>query len=265
MPSVIAHLLDGEELTHTSQGYEARVSYQVENVFGNESSRLYTAMQADGVPPIGEPHPTVPNISVVDRQAKCYPNSPNTVRVDVVYRTPEPGEKLAGEGEGVVSLSTTVQTAETQFDAYFDPIRVTYTGESIDEDGNLVTTTTTQTATVSIQEPSTVLRITRRESTPRFEEAIAYVGKVNSRFWSRGLPRQWLCTGITADTDDDGATYIVTYEFQHNPSLSGWDITVAWQDENGNIPEDATDGNGLKRNVQVYPERDFAQLGVGFS
>ena len=120
--------------------------------------------------------------------------------------------------------------------------------------------TINQGADVELSIPQLVLTETRKESSTPANTARAFVGKVNQFACFGGAARTWLCTRIEGTTNDRGASYEVTYEFQYNEQT--WDAVVVFRDPNTQRPVDSPEeGEGIKT-VQVYSVANFAALGL---
>ncbi|MGH9892754.1 MAG: hypothetical protein ACREA0_12345, partial [bacterium] len=233
---------------------------------GNASALLYNAMQSGGVPAFGEPHPTIPLLRCVSRSAQLQAGN-DIAQITLVYKIPKPQQtnpNESGQGgapaAGVVRVGSTVQSTTTQKDRFRTPISVTHTFPVSHEDAEFAGRKITQGVDVDVSVPQLVVSETRRESSTPIFKARSFVGTVNSgSIWS-GAPRTYLCTRIDGQTNDNGLTYEVAYEFQYNPQT--WDATVVFRDPVTQRPVDKpVDGQGIKT-VTIYEERDFGQLGL---
>lgn len=114
--------------------------------------------------------------------------------------------------------------------------------------------------------PERSITVTKQEvTTGDAVSALAkdYVGKTNSLVWdfqaSDGV-REWLCTGITGISNDNGVTYVITYTFQYRADR--WDQTVVYIDPNtGRPPTDLVLGRG-KKLYAMQEQIDFNGLGL---
>ena len=157
-------------------------------------------------------------------------------------------------------VGSTVQGGTTQKDVQGNAITVRHVFPSDHEDPEFAGRTITQGADVELSIPQLVLTETRKERATPANTARAYVGSVNQFAIFGGAARTWLCTRIEGTTNDAGATYEVTYEFQYAEQT--WDAVVVFRDPNTQRPVDAPEeGEGIKT-VQVYRVANFAALGL---
>jgi len=131
--------------------------------------------------------------------------------------------------------------------------------------GTLSTATpTTQTGTVDIQIPETVLGFTRRESSHPLTKALTYVGKINSVALGSGTFAigTLLCLGIEGDTTDGGESYSVSYRFQYRPGT--WVATVVYIDPETDRPHADVSISGVDgvEYVDIYNEVNFTALAL---
>lgn len=251
-------VVEGASLSETQDGYEEiRVAW-VDSLSGRADQRLYNAVRAAGVPRFGDPHPSIPNLRVVQRSA-AFEGGNDRVVVTLTYRVPQanegpPSDPAGGAAQaGIVRVGSTVQGGTTQRDVFGDPIIVRHKLQGSSE-------YTPQGADVELSIPQLVLTETRKESGTPANTARAFVGRVNQFACFGGAARTWLCTRIEGTTNDRGASYEVTYEFQYNEQT--WDATVVFRDpETGRPVDEPEEGEGIKT-VQVYSVANFAALGL---
>lgn len=124
--------------------------------------------------------------------------------------------------------------------------------------------TGTIVATVSAQLPQTNLTFRRRETSSPGNISKDYVGKINLAGWD-GDPTaqegQWMCTAIRGTSNDNMATWDVTYEFAYN--IDGWNPWVYWRDSKGKIPDldDLTVDVGYYQ-ASIYDTANFNNLNL---
>lgn len=279
MTELTSHLTEGAQLTETSSGFTLSVTFLLEDVPGTGAQQQYFALQDARIPRIGDGHPVVPGISVLSRAVE--PVDDTIMRISVEYGVPDTNEQQAYEigqapgPEGTISVSAAVSSEETQFDIAGRPLKVAYTGKLTDDDGNPVEVKNEeQVATVEIQRPEMIVNFTRKERGSPLFFAVEAVGKVN--LTDLGIYRRGtlLLTRIDADSDDNGITFNVTYEFQYRPP--GWAVTIVYTDPQTDRPPVDVDkgalgdgsfglvsGNGLAQ-YEVYDVYDFGAFRLPF-
>lgn len=246
--TITSSLIDGAQLTETASGFALTATYMLEDVPGRGDEQQYNALLDARIPRLGDSHPVIPNIRVTSRSAE--PVDDQTIRISIEYGIPDTGDSPGYEigqapgPEGTISVSATAVTEETQFGINGAPLKVSYTGKLTDENGNPVEVKNDeQVATVEIQRPETVVAFSRKERGSPLFFAIDAVGKIN--LTDLGMYRRGtlLLTRIDADSDDNGITFSVTYEFQYRPA--GWTATVVYIDPQTDRPPVDVDKSGL--------------------
>ena len=257
-------VVEGGTLSETQDGYEVvRVAW-VDSLSGRADERLYNAVRAAGVPRYGDPHPSIPNLRVVQRSA-AFEGGNDRVVVTLTYRVPQanegpPSDPTGNTQPGIVRVGSTVQGGTTQKDVNGNAITVRHVFPADHEDPEFAGRIITQGADVELSIPQLVLTETRKETGTPANTARVYVGKVNQFACFGGAARTWLCTRIEGTTNDGGVTYEVTYEFQYAEQT--WDAVVVFRNPNTQRPVDAPEeGEGIKT-VQVYRVANFAALGL---
>lgn len=123
-----------------------------------------------------------------------------------------------------------------------------------------------QKGTVSMQLPFHTVTYTRMESGSPGSKSRRFTGTINSRPIFGDPKHFWLCTKIGGTSQDEGATYQVTYEFQRHPE--GWDPDVVFIDGETGKPlvgssiDELKEEGALLENLQVIPEADFRRLNI---
>ncbi len=251
MASIVqSNLPDGTRLEQTDQGYQLTIVHEVTGLTGTGADRLYDALSATGIPAYGSAS-TITGLTalkVVSRTVE--PSGVTNARVTIVYRKPTPEEQpdpTNDDDAPVETITASLASVKTNLDYNGALITVTHNGVS-------------QNAEVEKQLPVVVMKYRRRETQRPFTRAIDNVGKTNNTTFEGRAARTVLCTNITGESDDGGATYTVDYEFQYVPET--WDALVYWIDpETNRPPADLVDGVGYKR-VQIYDTADFAGLSL---
>lgn len=241
MGEMTSGLIEGARFNVSENGDTVTKAYIFEDVPGNADQQLYNALTDSRVPRYGDPHPVVPGILVTNVDAE--PMDAGIVKVLVTYSKPSTRNEPAydtssgGEERGTLALSATTSEEETKFDANGAPLKVSFLPSSIDDQGNTVQgKRQDQIATASVMMPHLVLSFSRRERFAPALFAIAMTGMVNRQAIGPLGPQTVLLTRVDANSDDGGASYMVTYEFAYD--RRGWNQrTVAFIDpETGNPP-----------------------------
>ncbi len=259
MPRVTADKIDGAAYTIDASGKRIVRTFDVDELDRSPADRLIQAYEAVDdvdasifVPSYGDVHPT--ETGLVATNIRIAPNGKDGARVTVEYRTPTPGQlppKTDDDTDdpGLLEVGGAIVEREVQVDKDGNPLLL------VRESGQQ------QQAKARIQVPDPVLRRTRKETTNPASKQAAYQGKVNSvAVWGRA-ERTLLCRTLSGQSDDNGATYTVTYEFQYNPDT--WDVTLAFLGEDGLVAPGALPGDGIE-SFQVYQEADFNALPIWF-
>jgi len=247
MPQLKLDPIEGTHLRRTSDGFEARRVAFVAGLSGSAADRLRQAMECQGVPRVGDAHPTIAglHVSAVDAE----PDGATGAKLTIHYR-PRPAG-AAGSASIEVGSSLLQVTART--DREGNPITVAHspTGKPADLQ--------TQSAAVAMLVPQITLRFMRIEQAAPTAKAQRFVGTVNRSAVFDGAAGTWLCTGITGRSSDGGRTFEVCHAFQHK--ADGWQPTASFVDPRTNrVPVDAKQGVGV-RTVKVYREMEFRELG----
>lgn len=245
--AIISHLIEGAKITETSEGYTHTAVFILDDVAGDGQQQLWNALQDPRIPRMGDPHAAVPGITVTERNGE--PIDDGQVRIEIQYgvaagsRAPVFDLQTASvsnsfaKPEGQISISSTVVSQETSLDAHGSPLVVIY-APTKDAKGNNLTTppkAQEQVAKLEVQRPQLVISFSRRERQSPVDLAVAYVGTVNRGFMGTlYAPETLLCTRIDGNSDDAGATFNVTYEFQYSPDT--WIQNVTFEDTNTGRP-----------------------------
>ena len=251
MASIVqSNLTDGTRLEQTDQGYQLTVTYEVTGLTGSDGARLYDALSATGIPAYGAAC-TITGLTALKVVSRSVdPSGGTNARVTVVYRKPtaeEQPDPADDDDPPVETITASLASVKTNLDYNDALITVTHNGIS-------------QNAEVEKQLPVVVMKYRRKETQRPFTRAINNVGKTNNTTFEGRAARTVLCTNVTGESDDGGATYTVDYEFQYVPET--WDALVYWIDpETNRPPADLVNGTGYKR-VQIYETADFAGLNL---
>jgi len=241
--ATVMDITEGNRGTLTADGWSFERVAKVAGVGGVGHARLKNAVEADGVPSIGDAHPTVADCELVSIHPES--ESQDIVKLRLVYQTPP-----ALETEIEVGATLSEVTVDTDING---ELMIVKYGEDETKD---------QAALVSIGLPRSTIRFRRREFESPGEKAREYVGKVNTAGWtvdSGAAARTWRCNAIVGRSADSGRSYDVDYDFEYDEET--WDARVVWiKSETGRMPPDL-DENGRRR-FQVYREKGFNGLNL---
>lgn len=261
---------EGPSVTIDQDGPHATRVARVFGLRGTPSARLWYATQAPGVPQYGDHHPWIEFLPVSRVHAVLASEGTTdiaTVTIDYGFSPGGVGSPTYFDNEPSdtalpqLEVLTTVQLAQTQFDVN----RVQIVVSRIIEDPDTQTSTVIEQAgSVDYQLPMETVRYMRREVQNPQGKARLYVGTINGTGVFNDGPHYWMCTRLDGVSDDGGATFNVTYEFQRNPD--SWDPWIIFTDpETGKpvvlTPEEATSGETVKQ-VVVYRQMDFWALNL---
>jgi hypothetical protein len=254
VPLASPHPLVSSTLTRGSEGWRANVDYLVEAV------SLKQAIDDVGIPH-GQQHSEIPGIYALDFAAAAHQGEePGFVKVTVGYRAPNFGSTPDAPPDpspsgGLVQLGARVQPATFTRDVGGNQIVTSHTFSDPERQGLEV-----QPAEVDGFVATSVLTITRTEIASPHEVAKTYVGRTNNAVFRNEPVDTWLCSAIEGTSEDQGATYTVTYEFEFRPDT--WLARVVFIDEKTNRPvEGLTEGVEL-RTYQIYERANFGGLNL---
>ena len=244
MASVILDIVDGSSARNTYAGLEMDRIAKVAGLTGIGSQRLIEALQVTGMPALGDAHPTVSNMYVAERHPRAV--KPAVVEVRLLYRS----RKIVDIHHVSIEVGTALKSVERNRDKDGKDMTVTYNG-------------TSQGLTITDEVPVSTMVCQRTESRSPGYISRLYVNKVNSVVWNldpSSAAREWKCQRIVGVSEDLGATYDVTYEFQHD--IDKWVVEGFYIDpETGRPPSDAVTGNG-KVTYDLKDAIDFNKLNL---
>jgi hypothetical protein len=234
MANVHIDIIDGNRGRQTRRGWVERERFAiVSRLTGAGDAKLQAAiteLQAndDYCANYGDEHPAAPRclLEALDPEHLTSED----VRVRMFYKRPEFEDE---DGETVIEVGSTLIQETVNTDVNGDLMTVEYNGQS-------------QSGSVSIPVPQSTVRYQLRLDSPPGDLSRAYVGKLNSGGWwadTAAEPRTWLCTSIVGVSDDDGETYLTTFEFAYLEDT--YDEEVVYIDpETGRMPDDIEIGTG---------------------
>lgn len=264
MARVNGELRDGE-LRLSRDGNSARRVFQVSELTGAASHRMYLATQASGIPRVGDAHPALTTLRCSDVTARPT-SDPAWATVDAIYSIPS---GIAGGADGLGSITTSLQsdliTQETTFDANGQTIVTAYTFVTSGGTEIVAGTIRPAAATVStirrvhrveVQRPTFSISFERVENVLPLSVARTYSGTVNAGTFQGETSAKWLCN--VEATQAGGGLFRVRYLFTLNRDT--WRARVT-HSSGGEIPDDVTTANGVAT-YDVYPLRNFNGLGL---
>ena len=262
MTRILKDVLEGEVVLST-RGDRARRVFRVEELTGPGESRLASAANASGLPRVGDTHPYLQGVQVLDITARPIANEPTMALVDVDYGVPSAADAASASGRADVSISASLITEETTRDINGAFLRTTWTFRFTTVDpGDPAGTRRIQEGTrtssihrVEVQVPTYSVQFTRTETDAPLAVTRRYSGKVNSSAFLNESADKWLCT--VSSTQQAANEHRVVYAFTFN--RRGWQAILT-HTVDGEIPDDLTaDGVQVK---QVYPRINFNALGL---
>lgn len=257
-----ARTLEGDRVEQTARGWSSVSRYVVVEAAGES---LYDATRLDGIPRLGQAHPQIPGIQVINKSAERIAGD-SAVAVTVEYGVPDPddtGDGAGIEGQGEIEIDAALISEQTYRDIRGAIMRVSYDGRpylfTIDgEEQSVGRVRLTKVITANVERPNVSLRFTRVERDISIAQIAALTGKIN-RSPFLGFPAgTWLCRRINPRAIA-GGRYRTTYELIYDPR--GWRLEGA-VDYAGLVPFDATPGNGIEF-FDIYEQADFSPLRIG--
>lgn len=271
--NVIPHI-EGERFWTDRDGPHAVQVAQVNGLVGNPAVRLYSATLAPGIPRYGQYHSVIPYLPVTNVEAVYANEGTSDIAIVTItygfvtsgtqYFLNEPGDTV--ETLPQVEILTTVQPVRTQFE--IDPVTGVKKQILVDyilvDDETGLETPMTQAGSVEYMLPMETVRYMRREWRDPQAKARDYVGRINSAGVFGDDPHMWLCSHLGGPSDDGGATFNVTYEFQKN--LDSWNPFITPIDPVTGQPRVVTAQDlalpGGPRKVRILPTADFWRLNL---
>ena len=252
-------LATGHRLNEGSEGYTLETTMHIERDPSATSAdaALYEILSNPNVPVRGDPHPFVPGIKVLERDAEPVSDDPGRIIVKLRYGVPQPGDPVSGVTTVRTGSGATSEQVNVDLDG--QPILTQLQVDTPLPDGSGTTTRVDeQVHNVDVERPTTSVEFERVETANPTPQSVRYVGRVNAVTWYGGAAGTWLCTGIQGNSDDGGATYKVTYSFQYNPN--GWNPTVRHRNPQTGLPAFFSPFLPSVITPRVYPSIGFGAL-----
>jgi len=250
----VKDLVDAARLTEDQDGFTAERSFIVEGVSGSAATKLYNALSDSNIPQFGEPHPSIPDIQVVDRQAEPL-KSGAKVKVTIVYAIPSDEDAETSEsGNGKALVTSSLTNEQTHFDIHGELIKASYLAS--------VNSISTKYSAVDVQRPQMRVTLSRKESEMPKAYFKSHLGRINSVEWSGFAPQTWLCSGISVRESD--GSFEVDYSFEYREERWKGELVLPLSTaEAQDSPIDKDTGNGYAL-FDVYKTADFNGMGLSF-
>ncbi len=261
--TTIADLVERAAITESADGIEIVRVFHVEGLSGEPATRAALALNAAGVPRIGEPHPVVTRATVTDRAFGFL--DPENAEIVITYRTPAQGiaageiQQIGGVGILSVDFSATTFNERTSRDIEGRPMRNVYIVGS---------TVTAEAVEIDAYRPQLIVRV--RHTRPALPKALAkrFIGTVNADPWGGEGPETWLCTNFT--TEREAGQVTCTFEALWRPE--GWRVPHVMKVNGLPVTTKRIETNPLVRPVegegvklfQIYRTEPFADLGLNW-
>lgn len=247
--------VDGAELRRSVSGDQAVRIAQVSGLTGSGADRLRQALEAPGLPRLGDVHPTLSHLTLAEVAAEA--DGPDGAVLRLRYQATASRSVSVGGAPrqtGERRVGAALAQTSTDVDLTGQRIEVAY-----DPHGNRAQRLT-QSASVTVLRPQLSFCFRRQERSDPAARARKYVGAVNSQPFQQCAAQTLLCVALTGQSSDGGRSYDVTYEFQYD--AQGWQPRVSYTDpQTRRPPVDVLEGLGRKV-VTVYPQIDFNELGL---
>lgn len=280
MPAFYINITSEAKTQYSQNGWSATQVDIYDQVDMSNPDATLTNTINDLAPQRGDPHPSgedmQADVIVVDAI------SSNQVKVTTTYRKlsaidQEPDDSTPG----LMTIGSSVQQSQTALDYKGAQLVTPYisidgplayaisnslTSQAIAEPSNV--------AIVDTQIPNTIIRFQRREQNIPTDKIQAYVGQLNNSpcSWNgfSAAAQTLLCTRIESQTNDNGFSYVVEYEFQHQPKT--WSVGAFYVLPNYTQGQSYTDNSSLGPGdqpidaaptiFQIYGTQEFNALGL---
>jgi len=241
---VLSDLVDGGSATvDINNGPSGNRSFIVSGIDGPPEAAMWSALQAAGIPRIGDPHPAMALLPVSNVRADPIDGFTDAAKVIVTYGITDsgPGNNPDDpEAAPTIEVSTTLQTVKFNVDRNGKVVDLWFLlpidgGKVLTDNGQPLIDPVTgkplieeatewisdrQVATLERQVPMSVVTFKRRENASPGLIASRFVGHVNSSGIFGDSSRTWLCAELSGSSNDGGLTYDVTYQFQRAADMT---------------------------------------------
>lgn len=246
-------LIQGSTATQTSSGVEIERMYYIPELAGSADEKVNQALLHPQVPNFGDAHPVRSGIFVSSISASARDAGAEVI---VKYAPPDINNNEATESGAAgieITLDSGTTTEQVIEDINGNLMEVGFKGRV---GTGLAQITVETVGEIDVDRPQLQATISKNEPNIPLDKATRFTATVNKRKWSGFPAKTWLCKGIRSNPN--GSIHRVDYAFVYKPDK--WTVQVSAKEE-GLIPIDAVDGNGIKE-FDVYRLEDFNQLGV---
>lgn len=261
---IVKDLIDQARFSNNiSSGISITRKFLIDGLSDAAVRRLYQAALLPDVPKTADPHPSIPDLVVVNVDIMPVGKDSPTKAHAIVEYGPVTKNSTTPGGPPTIEIGATSGSIETVFDANGAKMKLTATQPAFKDprtvkEGDPLPD---QFFKATVQEQNPYFLFGRRERGFDFKKVLEYQNHVNVNAWFNGAARTWLCTALRAKLNGDA--YDVSYEFAYRART--WDAEGVYIDSTTGHPisnaPDKPDGKTYKV-FQVYPTADFNRLNL---
>lgn len=248
----------------------------VSGLTGPLARRTFEALTTSGVEYVYDAHPYIPGLLVASVEFTVDKDIPSAGLITVSYRDASwsifnQAAEPSDTGDPQIKIDTRLVPVRTELDIHGEQIHTLHRQVVEDPSYYNPVGAKRQNGIADVMMPVTMVQYTRREPSSPGSKALKYVGTISKTRTFGDPPRWWLCTGISGDSSDGGASYVVSYEFQRTArynfegmpdKLKTWDYVLVQYDETTNLPvDDPVLDEGITA-WQMYRETEFRDMHV---
>ena len=256
---VTKDILNPEPIEDSYTRYREARYFLVEDIDADaEADPLvrWRAMEAAGVPRLGEASPSRPLAKCLFRFANSTMQQTNSCIVRTIYEWNKVGPAphttdTIGES-WIVRDETTLSQEQSELDGEFKPIQVEYTPPG----GTMIR----KTGRTPRQMP--IRHLMAEGLVPRTLGARGVVGKVNADRFRDEDPGWWICTGYAFE--NVGSIFRITASMMAR-QWRDWSEFIIYYADNGQIPKDITDKAADIKTLMDKPYAEGQQKINGFT
>lgn len=255
----VSDLIEGAETSITATGATATRVFIV-STDGYESP--FSLVDADGIPPIDEPHPEgylqALGLAVGEKTIEAL--DPLTFRVTVRY---------SRDPYSAVTINSTVVTSQSNREPGNGPGTLGEMYKPLESKSDK--SRGKYTPTVSKMVPSLTAEISQKISgfPAIMSKTESYIGKVNDGTFLGGDNGQWFCSDVSAESMDGGRTWLARFGFLYSDQVGKTEIGHNAQEfvynapgTNNPIANASVDDGNIKQDIMVYQYAQFSFPGV---